>query len=312
LEKKVWHQAIMNIGQSESRSIQMLCSLLGYSRQAFYKFIHHAEKEALQHDLILQQVLTIRKTQKRIGTRKLLFMMEEFMQQHQIYIGRDAMFDLFAFNKLLVRKRRRRIPITTFSNHWMRKHPNLIVGFIPAAPNQLWVSDITYICLVGDFAYLSLITDAYSRKIVGFCLSKTLAADGCIKSLKMALKGNSPLDRLIHHSDRGCQYCCADYVEILDKHFVKISMTQSGDPLENALAERVNGILKEELLEKQYLNFQQAQQAVAVAISIYNHQRPHSSIDMLTPVEAHLREGELKRRWRNYYSKRKEVGMAEF
>lgn len=300
----------MNIGQSESRSIQTLCSLLGYSRQAFYKFVKHAEKEALQHDLILQEVLSIRKTQKRLGTRKLLFKMEGFMREHHIEIGRDAMFDLLATHKLLVRKRKRRVPVTTFSDHWMRKYPNLIVEFIPTAPNQLWVSDITYITLENDFAYLSLITDAYSRKIVGFYLSETLAADGCIKALQMALKNNPKLGRLIHHSDRGSQYCCVDYVGILDKHFIKISMTQSGDPLENAIAERVNGILKDELLEKIYSNYEQAKQAIAIAISIYNHQRPHSSIDMLTPVEAHMREGELKRRWKNYYTKKKEVVMA--
>lgn len=284
--------------------------MLGYSRQGFYKFVQQSEKEALQKDLILQEVLRIRKTQKRIGTRKLLFMMEGFMHQHHVEIGRDAMFDLLASHKLLIRKRKRRVPVTTFSDHWMRKYPNLIIDFIPTAPNQLWVSDITYIALVDDFAYLSLITDAYSRKIVGFYLSETLAAEGCINALRMALSNNPQLGRLIHHSDRGSQYCCADYVEILDKHFIKISMTQSGDPLENALAERVNGILKDELLEKQYLYFQRAQQAIAVAISVYNHQRPHSSIDMLTPVEAHLREGELKRRWKNYYSKRKEVVIA--
>ena len=309
MEKKAWHQAIMNIGQSESRSIQTLCSLLGYSRQAFYKFVKHAEKEALQHDLILQEVLRIRKTLKRLGTRKLLFKMEGFTREHHIEIGRDAMFDLLATHKLLIRKRKRRVPVTTFSDHWMRKYPNLIVDFIPTAPNQLWVSDITYITLKDDFAYLSLITDAYSRKIVGFYLSETLSADGCIKALQMALKNNPQLGRLIHHSDRGSQYCCADYVSILDKHFVKISMTQSGDPLENAIAERVNGILKDELLEKIYINYQEAKQAIATAISIYNYQRPHSSIDMLTPIEAHLREGELKRRWKNYYSKKKEVVM---
>jgi transposase InsO family protein len=299
----------MNIGQSESRNIRTLCSLLGYSRQAFYKFVKHAEKEALQHDLILQEVLRIRKTLKRLGTRKLLFKMEGFMREHHIEIGRDAMFDLLATHKLLIRKRKRRVPVTTFSDHWMRKYPNLIVDFIPTAPNQLWVSDITYITLKDDFTYLSLITDAYSRKIVGFYLSETLSADGCIKALQMALKNNPQLGRLIHHSDRGSQYCCADYVSILDKHFVKISMTQSGDPLENAIAERVNGILKDELLEKIYINYQEAKQAIATAISIYNYQRPHSSIDMLTPIEAHLREGELKRRWKNYYSKKKEVVM---
>lgn len=300
----------MNIGQSESRSIQTLCSLLGYSRQAFYKYVKQSEKEALQHDLILQEVLRIRKTLKRLGTRKLLFKMEGFMREHHIEIGRDAMFDLLATHKLLIRKRKRRVPITTFSDHWMRKYPNLIVDFIPTAPNQLWVSDITYITLKDDFAFLSLITDAYSRKIVGFYLSETLSADGCIKALQMALKNNPQLGRLIHHSDRGSQYCCADYVSILDKRFVKISMTQSGDPLENAIAERVNGILKVELLEKIYINYQEAKQAIAAAISIYNYQRPHSSIDMLTPIEAHLREGELKRRWKNYYSKKKEVVMS--
>ncbi len=310
MEKKVWHQAIMNIGQSESRSIQTLCSLLGYSRQAFYKFVQHAEKEALQHDLILQEVFSIRKTLKRLGTRKLLYKMEGFMREHHIGIGRDAMFNLLATHKLLIRKRKRRVPVTTFSDHWMRKYPNLIVEFVPTAPNQLWVSDITYITLKDDFAYLSLITDAYSRKIVGFYLSETLSADGCIKALQMALKNNPQLGRLIHHSDRGSQYCCADYVSILDKHFVKISMTQSGDPLENAIAERVNGILKDELLEKIYVKYQEAKQAIAAAISIYNYQRPHSSIDMLTPIEAHLREGELKRRWKNYYSKKKEVVMS--
>lgn len=310
MEKKAWHQAIMNIGQSESRSIQTLCSLLGYSRQAFYKFVKQSEKEALQHDLILQEVLKIRKTLKRLGTRKLLFKMEGFMREHHIDIGRDAMFDLLATHKLLIRKRKRRVPVTTFSDHWMRKYPNLIVDFIPTAPNQLWVSDITYITLKDDFAFLSLITDAYSRKIVGFYLSETLSADGCIKALQMALKNNPQLGRLIHHSDRGSQYCCADYVSILDKHYVKISMTQSGDPLENAIAERVNGILKDELLEKIYINYQEAKQAIAAAISIYNYQRPHSSIDMLTPIEAHLREGELKRRWKNYYLKKKEVVMS--
>lgn len=122
----------------------------------------------------------------------------------------------------------------------------------------------------------------------------------------MALSGNPQPGRLIHHSYRGSQYCCADYVGILEKRYIKISMTQTGDPLENALAERVNGILKDELLEKQYQNFEQAQQAIAIAISTYNHHRPHSSIDMLTPVEAHMREGELKRRWKNYYSPKKQ------
>src|SRR5205823_967513 len=134
---------------------------------------------------------------------------------------------------------------------------------------------------------------------------------GCIIALKMALENNPQIISLVHHSDRGVQYCCADYVALLEKHQVAISMTQSGDPLENALAERVNGILKDELLEEVYADLDQARRGVAVAMSTYNYQRPHGSIDMLTPVMAHLRTGELKRNWKNYYKKeRKEVSMT--
>ena len=302
----------MNVGQNNGRSIKQLCSLLGYSRQSFYQGQRAIEKQALQEELIIQEVLNIRKLQKRIGTRKLLFKMESFMQEHKISIGRDRMFDLLAVYKLLVRKRKRNIPITTFSNHWMRKYKNLIIGFVPSAPNQLWVSDITYIRIQEDFAYLSLVTDAYSRKIVGFYLCEDLTVIGCLNALWMALKNNPNRGRLIHHSDRGSQYCCGDYVGLLDKHFIKISMTENGDPLENALAERVNGILKQELLEENYLNYDDAQYAVSVAVSIYNHQRPHSSIEYLTPEEAHYREGNLKRLWKNYYTSKneKEVGMT--
>jgi len=278
--------------------------LLGYSRQAYYQHKKQIEKESLQYGILIDEVLEIRKTQKRLGCRKLIYKLEPFMAQHQIVIGRDAFFDLLSERNLLVRKRKRRKPITTFSDHWMRKYPNLIEGFYPTAPNQLWVSDITYIVVGNGFAYLSLITDAYSRKIVGFYLSKDLSADGCIRALEMALDNNSILGRLIHHSDRGSQYCCSDYVKILNDNFIKISMTQNGDPRENAIAERVNGILKDELLDKSHLNYREAVRNVSIAISIYNHQRPHGSIDYLTPIEAHFRSGKLKRRWKNYYSKK--------
>lgn len=291
----------MNIGQSESRNINALCSLLGYSRQAYYQYIRAVEKEVLQHDLLIQEVISIREQQKRLGTRKLLIKMRGFMSQHGIQIGRDAMFDLIEKNGLLVRRGKRRKPITTFSNHWLRKYDNLIIGFIPTGPNQLWVSDITYITLKNSFAYLSLVTDAFSRKIVGFYLSENLLTEGCIKALKMAIINNTNQSKLIHHSDRGAQYCSNNYVKMLNKNKVKISMTQSGNPRENSLAERVNGILKVELLLEQYNNFKQAKQAIITAISIYNHQRPHSSIDMLTPAEAHLKSGELKKHWKNYY-----------
>lgn len=264
----------------------------------------------MQFDLLLQQVILIRSKQKRLGTRKLLVMMQYFMQEHRIQLGRDRLFDLLREKALLVRRRRPKKPITTFSNHWMQKYDNLIVDFIPTSPNQVCVSDLTYISLSIGFAYLSLITDAYSRKIIGFCLSATLSADGCIQALEMAIasaKGHI----LIHHSDRGTQYCCLEYVALLTKHNVNISMTQSGDPRENALAERVNGILKEELLEEVYLSLDAASKAVVVAVSIYNHERPHSSIDMLTPSEAHSRKGELKKHWKSYYHPKYEKDMEK-
>jgi transposase InsO family protein len=239
--------------------------------------------------------------------------MQGFLEAHNFQIGRDAMFNLLAERGMLITKRKRRGCITTLSKHRFKKYPNIIKGFIPIAPNQLWVSDITYIHLSDDFAYLSLITDAYSHKIVGFYLSEDLSAKGPLKALKMALTGNPDCKNLIHHSDRGVQYCCDEYVKLLQNNTIKISMTENGDPLENPLAERVNGILKSELLEEVFVDFKIAQQAIALACSTYNHLRPHGSIDNLKPIEAHQRTGELNKRWKNYYQinkqKRKEVAM---
>lgn len=250
--------------------------------------------------------------QKRIGTRKLLEEMKLFLEQHQFKIGRDAFFKLLADNNLLVKRRKRRGCITTLSRHRFKKYPNLIKGFIPTAPNQLWVCDITYIHLADGFAYLSLITDAYSHKIVGFYLSKDLSTKGPLAALKIALKDNPVITNLIHHSDRGVQYCSDQYTKLLLKNNIKISMTENGDPLENAIAERVNGILKQELLEEVFPSFEEAQKAVAIACSTYNHLRPHGSIDNLKPYEAHKKSGELKKRWKNYYTikKQKEVMMG--
>lgn len=289
--------------------------MLGYSRQSYYKHIKAKEKSALKHELLLQQVALLRKTQKRIGVRKLYFMLRSFISEHRLSIGRDTFFDLLRENNLLIRKYRGRKPRTTFSDHWYRKYDNLIVGLIPTMPNQLWVSDITYIHLQDEFAYLSLMTDAYSHKIVGFYLCRDLSASGTVLALKMALKGIPKRDKmssqLIHHSDRGLQYCCFQYVKLLEDNFINISMTQSGDPLENAVAERMNGILKCELLEEVYPDLPSAQTAVAQAISIYNHLRPHGSIDMLTPVQAHEKTGLLKRHWKNYYPKKEKEVIIE-
>ena len=289
------------MGQSEKRCLGSLCLLLGYTRQGYYQHLRRVEKEGLQSDLLIQEVLRHRKLQKRLGARKLLFLMEAFMVTAGIAMGRDTFFGLLRGQNLLVRKRRGRKPRTTFSYSWMSKYPNLAKDFIPTGANQLWVSDITYIRVGDGFAYLSLITDAYSRKIVGFYLSRDLSAMGCIEALKMALANNPERKDLIHHSDRGLQYHSAHYVALL-KPSVLISMTENSDPLENAIAERVNGILKDELLEQRFDSYSAAVRAVAIAISTYNNLRPHSSVDMLMPAIAHTHTGELKRRWKNYYS----------
>jgi putative transposase len=214
--------------------------------------------------------------------------MQQFLVAHSFEIGRDAMFNLLSKQGMLITKRKRRGCITTLSRHRFKKYPNIIRDFIPLAPNQLWVSDITYIHLSNGFGYLSLITDAYSRKIVGFYLSETLSAQGSLKALKMAIANNPNRAGLIHHSDRGVQYCCDKYVKLLTDKGIKISMTENGDPLENAIAERVNGILKQELLEEVFPNFKIAQEEIAIACSTYNHLRPHGSINNLKPMEAHM------------------------
>ena len=168
--------------------------------------------------------------------------------------------------------------------------------------NELWVSDITYIHLKNNkFAYLSLVTDAYSRKIVGFCMNSDLSADGPVTALEMALKGRASDESLIHHSDRGSQYCSDAYISLLRSGDINISMTQSGNPRDNAIAERVNGILKQELLEEVYPSIKQAQRSAVIAIDTYNRIRPHSSVDMMTPDKAHTQTGPITRRWKSLF-----------
>lgn len=226
-------------------------------------------------------------------------------------MGRDAFFELLRETGLLVRRKRYRAR-TTFSCHRFRKYPDLIKDLVPGRPEQLWVSDITYIRIRQDFAYLSLITDAYSRKIIGFSISHDLSTDSCLKALRMALATRLTGRPLIHHSDRGTQYCSKAYTELLKRKGIDISMTQSGNPRDNAIAERVNGILKMELLKESYDSINIADQSVKQAISIYNTLRPHSSLDMTTPEKAHEMTGPIRRRWQNYYPKiEMEVVMGE-
>jgi len=243
----------------------------------------------------------------RLGTRKLHYLISDNLKQHDIQIGRDKLFDLLATQGLLVRRRKRRKAVTTDANHPFGKYPNLVKGMQPQRANELWVSDITYISLEEGFCYLNLVTDAYSRKIVGYCLYPTLQYQGTLQALQMALQGLPHRHgRLVHHSDRGLQYCCGAYVKLLEQKGIAISMTENGDPYENALAERMNGILKSEFrLDEAFCSYEQATEAVNSAISIYNNSRPHSSCDYLTPEQAHQKQGVLKARW-----KKKEVFMV--
>ena len=284
-----------------------LCGWFGITRQAYYKNRRKAIDVSIKENLILDEVQKIRVNHKRMGTRKIYDKLQPFISDHQIKIGRDSLFNLLSANNLLVRKRKRRVQ-TTQSFHWLRKYPNLIRDFIPTAPNQLWVSDITYWKINDGYVYISFITDAYSHKIVGCHAAKTLESIETKQALKMALLGllESPEShfQLIHHSDRGVQYCSHKYVKLLQKNNIKISMTENGDPLENAVAERVNGIIKEEYLQDYNVkNINEAKKALAFAVNLYNEDRPHNSISNLYPSQVHQEKLKTKRLWKNYYKK---------
>lgn len=230
-------------------------------------------------------------------------MLTDTLKKHGISIGRNKLFDLLGDYGLLVRRRKRRRVSTTNSNHPFCKYPNLVRELQVLRPNHLWVSDITYLSLTDSFCYLSLVTDAYSRKIVGYCLHPTLKKEGPMQALKMAVADKVYRQPLIHHSDRGLQYCCGDYISLLEQSGIGISMTEKGDPYENAIAERVNGILKCEFeLDRDFDSLEAAKVVVEGAIDIYNHQRPHSSCNYLTPAAAHLKQGLLPTKWKRRLS----------
>lgn len=229
-----------------------------------------------------------REQQPMIGTRKL----QKLLANEGIEIGRDALFELLARNNRLVRRSKRYVVHTTNSRHKLRKYPNLIIEQKPLLRNQIWVADITYIRIKDTFAYLSLITDLFSHKIVGHCLHNTLEVDGCIMALYKALSITpwKEISGIIHHSDRGVQYCSSKYVSILKQNNMRISMTQNGSPYENAVAERVNGILKREWINNLSFNsFEQATLKINEIIEIYNNKRPHFACNLNTPNQMHVK-----------------------
>ena len=284
--------------------------MFGFSRQAFYKHQQLQFKTISNTKLIIEEVLNIRKQQPRCGGRKLLIMLQSFFNQRNIHIGRDAFFDLLRTHKLLVRNKKRSVH-TTNSKHFFYRYPNLVKGFTPQHAHELWVADITYIPLAEDrFAYLYLITDAYSRKIVGFHVSDNMRVDSAVIALQKAFEQKPDDAIVIHHSDRGMQYCSNEYVKLLQQHHAHISMTQNGDPYENAMAERVNGILKTELIAASYPTLKDASMHIARCITIYNYRRVHSSINYQIPHHVHSQKGPQDKRWKNYYKRKKEVLMT--
>lgn len=254
--------------------------------------------------VILDAVHEIRSEDPGIGGYKLWIMLtvlfgEKFMP------GRDSFYTLLRRHHLMLPARKARC--TTNSNHRYRKWKNQIKGFVPSSAGQLWVSDITYISLHGgDVCYLHLITDAYSRKIVGWVLADTLRSAITMEALLQAIdqatpiRGDGDLSGLIHHSDRGVQYCCDQYVETLQKHNITISMTEDSNPTDNAVAERVNGIIKMETVYRRHRfnDIEHARELIGRYIHFYNHRRPHMSIGYKIPSAVHLESGEQKRMWK--------------
>lgn len=241
----------------------------------------------LQEDIVIKLVHSIRRYQPRIGGKKLYRLLKDDLEKLSGTIGRDKFFDILRKHGLLV-KRRKKYVTTTDSFHRFRKYKNKLKGKLLRQPNQAYASDITYLRTEEGFVYLFLQTDVYSRMITGWDLSDSLAIEGALKALKMTIKQCANTDEVIHHSDRGIQYCSKEYVELLKHHKMEISMTEENHCYENAIAERVNGILKDEfLLDATFANREAAFKAVKEAIASYNTRRPHWSLDLCTPQQIH-------------------------
>jgi transposase InsO family protein len=283
------------------------CMLFGNTRHAYYDKLWRQEKQGKAEAIVLEMVRARRINQPKVGTEKLHLMLKDEFKAHNIKMGRDGLHELLQANYLTVKKRKRRYVVTTDSNHPFYKYPNKIKHIKPSQAEIIWVCDITYIMIAGgDHSYLSLITDAYSKKIVGYHLHQNLKAEGCLIALRMALSQRTKLqNNLIHHSDRGIQYCSDDYTNLLIQSGISISMAEAGNPYENAIAERVNETLKYQLgLKEEFPTHESAFQLTVKAIQIYNEERLHMSCNNLTPSQAHSMTGELEKKWKpkKYYS----------
>jgi len=265
--------------------METLCAEFGLSRQGHWRWAASEPRQALEVEVIVELVMGIRRRMPRLGGRKLHYLLRPDLERMGLALGRDRLFELLRRQGLPIHPRRRSTR-TTNSFHRFRVWPNLLRELEVSRPDQVWVADLTYLRCERQFVYLFLVSDRFSRKIVGWALGETLEARWALDALAMALAGaQGPVAGLIHHSDRGVQYCCEDYVKALTTAAVGISMAEAGNPYENAVAERICGILKSEFyLDRTFEGPRAARTAAVDAIGIYNHERPHTSLKMLTPA----------------------------
>ena len=285
------------------------CTLFGVDRQVYYRKITRRKKRQSNASIVVSMVLEIRETMPKIGAKKLYFLLKSEM--NNLKIGRDKFIDILRANHLLVIPKRS-YHITTNSHHRFRKHQNQILELQIQRPEQVWVSDITYIGKRDNPCYLSLVTDAYSKKIVGFNVADNMNTESTLKALKNAIKNKKYENlSLIHHSDRGLQYCANDYQKTLNKSNIKCSMTQNSDPYENAVAERINGILKQEFdIDKFNKTLPIMKIIVKNAIDIYNEKRPHYSNYMLTPNQMHQQDKIVMRTYKRKNTCKKAIASV--
>jgi len=262
--------------------------VLGYTRQNYYKRKIAEDREEAIKDALRKIVCDVRKQLPRVGTRKLLKLIKPELLSNDIKCGRDKLFNYLREMNLLIKPKKRYVK-TTFSKHWMRKYTNITKGLLIDRPEMVWVGDITYLNSDEGNCYLTLITDAYSRKIVGYNVSDNLMAANTVKALEMAIKGRIyPSETLFHHSDRGLQYCSKEYVETANRANIKMSMTETSSPYDNALAERMNRTLKEEFYLYNTLKTKsQVFEVAKDAVERYNSYRPHLSLSFYTPNDVH-------------------------
>jgi transposase InsO family protein len=269
-------------------NVRRVCRELGMSRQNYYARRRHRQRRQVDEELVVQLVKEERQVQPQMGTRKLHHLLKEPLAEAGVKMGRDRMFEVLRQRDLLVKRRVAPSPRTTHSRHCLPVFGNLTRDLEVTQPNQVWVVDLTYIRTREDYLFLALITDKMSRKVVGYHCADTLEAVGCVKALEMALAVLPAGARPIHHSDRGTQYCSHEYVERLTRRGLGISMTERDHCAENALAERMNGILKSEyLLGVEFATKEQARRAVEQAVELYNTRRPHTALGLRVPSEVH-------------------------